>query len=266
MAGLTLYDGTTSVCAIKARLTLEEKGVAYESHNIDLRRGDQFSPDYLKLNPGAVVPTLVHDGRVITESSIIQFYVEDMFPDPTLLPANPYDRARLRHWMKRIDDPVHPSCGILTHAIAFRKDYLARTPDEREARFAATPDPARRARQRSVYEQGLDSPIVIDAVRHFAKLLGDMDEALATGPWLAGETYTLADAAATPYANRLAMLELLALFADKHPRVADWFDRIHARPSFDAAITRYFTEDDAERCAPHDKEAPGKVLAILEAA
>jgi glutathione S-transferase len=61
---LKLYDGTTSVCAIKVRLVLFEKAIPFESRNIDLRAGDQFDPAYLKLNPNAVVPTLVDgDGR-----------------------------------------------------------------------------------------------------------------------------------------------------------------------------------------------------------
>ena len=263
---LTLYDHTTSVCAIKVRLTLEEKGLDYESRNVDLRRGEQFDPAYLKLNPGAVVPTLVHDDRVITESSIIQCYVEDAFPEPTLLPSDPYDRARLRHWMKRVDDPIHPAGGILTHAISFRKDHLARTPEQREARFASIPDPARRARQRSVYEEGLDSPIVIDAVRNFDTLLGDMEAALSDASWLAGDIYTLADAAVTPYANRLHMLDLLPIWETKYKRVADWFARVRERPSFDASITRYFNDDDADRFRPHDPDAAEKVQRILAAA
>ena len=63
---LTLYHGRTSVCSIKARLALAEKGVAFESRLMTLR-GDQFDPGYMKLNPNAVVPTLVHDGRVVIE-------------------------------------------------------------------------------------------------------------------------------------------------------------------------------------------------------
>ena len=62
---LTLYDGTTSVCAIKVRLALHEKGIAFDSHNIDLRAGEQFDPDTPKLNPNAVVPTLVDSDDVV---------------------------------------------------------------------------------------------------------------------------------------------------------------------------------------------------------
>jgi glutathione S-transferase len=94
----------------------------------------------------------------------------------------------------------------------------------------------------------------------------DMESALAEAPFLAGEAYSLADAAATPYVNRLDMLGLWPCWADGHPRVSDWFARIRERPSFEAAITRHFTDKDAAMFARRDDEAPRKVRQILEAA
>ena len=138
-----LYEHSTSVCVIKVRLTLLEKGIDYEGRFVDLRRGDQFDPAYRKVHPGAVVPALIHDGQTILESSVIQYYLEDAFPEPSLMPADPVARYRVRLLMKTIDDPVHPATGLLTHAIAFRKDY--RTPEAIEARMARIPDPRRRA-------------------------------------------------------------------------------------------------------------------------
>jgi glutathione S-transferase len=76
---LTLYHGRTSVCSIKARLALIEKSVPWDGKLLTLR-GDQFEPDYLRLNPNAVVPTLVHDGKVIIESTVIMHYVDEAFP------------------------------------------------------------------------------------------------------------------------------------------------------------------------------------------
>ena len=75
---LTLYHGRTSVCSVKARLALAEKGVDFDSKLLTLR-GDQFDPAYMKLNPNAVVPTLVHDGRVIIESTVIMHYIDEAF-------------------------------------------------------------------------------------------------------------------------------------------------------------------------------------------
>lgn len=262
----TLYDGTVSVCAIKVRLVLAEKGLDYESRTLDLRKGEHLLDGYLKLNPNGVVPTLVHDGEVIIESSVIMQYLEDLQPDPALLPPGAIDRARLRLWLKRIDDPVHPACGVLTHATAFRAYFLALTPAQQEARMAKLPDPGRRARQRAVYKDGLDAAIVVDAAKTFDKMIGDMEAALARSPWLAGDTYTLADAAATPYVARLEMLGLLEIWTGSHPRLDDWYARIRARPSFDAAVTDYFTAADAGHFAGVDTGAADRLRKILAAA
>jgi len=91
---LKLYHGRTSVCSVKARLALAEKGVEWESQLLTLQ-GDQFDPIYVKLNPGAVVPTLVHDGRSIIESTVIMHYVDDAFPGPSLMPEDAASRAKV---------------------------------------------------------------------------------------------------------------------------------------------------------------------------
>ncbi len=81
---LTLYHGRTSVCSIKARLALAEKAVVWDGRLLTLR-GDQFDPDYMRLNPNAVVPTLVHDGKVIIESTA---------PPPRRVASKPSPQSR----------------------------------------------------------------------------------------------------------------------------------------------------------------------------
>ena len=93
---LELYHHGSSTCAAKVRFTLMEKGIEYRSHYVDLLKGENFNPAYLKLNPLAVVPTIVHDGVVLTESTVICEYLEDAFPTPALRPVSPMDRARMR--------------------------------------------------------------------------------------------------------------------------------------------------------------------------
>ena len=68
---LTLYHSTESTCAQKVRIVMAEKQLTWSEIILNLRKGDQFSPEYLKLNPKAVVPTLIHDDRVISESTVI---------------------------------------------------------------------------------------------------------------------------------------------------------------------------------------------------
>lgn len=262
---LKLYDGTTSVCAIKVRLALFEKSIPFESHNIDLRAGDQFDPDYLKLNPNAVVPTLDDGGTIVTESSVIMAYLEDRFADtPPLLPADAFDRARMRLWMKRVDDVVHPSIGTLTHATVYRPGFLALDEEGRSARLAKIPDANRRERFTAVYKDGLDAPIVINSVKALNKLVLDMQETLDSADFLAGPAYSLADAAVTPYANRLFDLGLLGLWANEAPRVFNWFSDIRERANFVPAITAYMTDADRAAYTAMEPDTPMRVKEILE--
>ena len=165
---LTLYHGRTSVCSIKARLALAEKGVAFESRLMTLR-GDQFEPGYMKLNPNAVVPTLVHDGRVVIESTVIMHYVDEAFGGAALMPSDPLARAQARMTEKLMDEHVHVSCMTITFATANRASLAKLAPREMEEELAKAPDPARSEIKRQVVTYGLDAAPVAQALRQQEK-------------------------------------------------------------------------------------------------
>jgi glutathione S-transferase len=260
---LTLYHGRTSVCSIKARLALVEKGVDFESRLMTLR-GDQFDPGYMKLNPNAVVPTLVHDDRVIIESTVIMHYVDEGFPGASLMPADPFARTKVRMTMKLMDEYVHLACTTLTFATANRAALMRLTPQELEAQLAKSPSVKRAEIKRQVVTQGLDAPVVVDALQQQEKLLNSIELAVADGPYLAGPDWSLADAAATPYVWRLDKLKLARLW-DRRPGVAGWYDRIRTRPSFQAAVENWLSPADIERYGSAPDPWP-KVREILSAA
>ncbi len=262
---LLLYHGSTSVCSIKARVALAEKGLKWESELLDLMRGDQHRPEYAKLNPNRVVPTLVHDGKIVLESTLIIEYLDEAFPAPPLMPADPYRRAVARLWMKKIDDYLHAACSTVTFATANRKALLQLSPEELEARFQRMPDPAYRERQRLGVAHGLDAPHVALAVRQHDKYLGEMEAALRDSLYLAGDAYSLADAAATPYVNRAEMIGMDALWVGQRPRVAAWLARVRERPSFERAITRWMSDADRDRFDVPREETARKVREILAA-
>ena len=133
---LELYHGTTSVCAQKARLTLAENGLEWESHLMALN-GDQLDPPYLKLNPNGVVPTLVHDGNVIVESTVIMHYLDDTFPDPPLMPRHPLDCTRAHLFKKLMDEYIHPACIVFTFATGRRHLLNQTTGNGRQERSVA---------------------------------------------------------------------------------------------------------------------------------
>ncbi|MDB5643704.1 MAG: glutathione S-transferase 2 [Hyphomicrobiales bacterium] len=232
---LVLYHGGTSTASAKVRLALAEKGLAFESRLLDLRRFEQKSADYLALNPAGVVPTLVHDGAAIGESSIILEYVDETWPQPQLMPTDPAGRARLRLWLRRVDD-LHEACSILSSSVklaALRDDAGAV-----EMLLARTPDPDKRARQQRLIEQGFDAPEVAAAIDAYRTFCGDAEDALARSAFLSGAAIGLADCAALPYLHRAAVLGMDALWAQT-PALSGWIERMMAQPSFDIAIAKW---------------------------
>jgi glutathione S-transferase len=100
---LELYNFAESTCSQKVRLCLAEKCLDFIDHRVDYSIREQLSAAYLKLNPNGVVPTLLHGGEPIIESSVIVEYLDEVFPDPPLSPEGPVGRAKMRAWLRYID-------------------------------------------------------------------------------------------------------------------------------------------------------------------
>ena len=157
---IQLYQSMQSVCSGKVRLVLEEKGAAYEEIDINLQKGEQFDPKYKKLNPKAVVPTIIHNDKVIRESTLIMEYLHVVFSDPPLMPSDPYLKFRARLFPKMMDEETHVAVNLITYAVATRHVRAANyTKEELEAHFAQTSDPERARRQRLVHEEGTAAPV-----------------------------------------------------------------------------------------------------------
>lgn len=240
---LELYHNINSVCAQKVRLALAEKGLDYKEHLLTLA-GDQFDPAYMRLNPNAVVPTLIHDDDVIIESSVILYYIDEAFPLPPLMPKTPRDRAKVRLYNKLIDEYVHNSCTILSFATALGARLLRMSPEAREAELSKSPSKKRSEYKRDVVVHGLDSHFAIEALEHHEKMLGWMEEGLASGSYLAGDAYSLADIAVIPYILRLELLGLSGIW-ERRPGVAGWWERMRRRKSTEQAILQRMTDADA---------------------
>ena len=263
---LELYHHGSSVCAAKVRMVLAEKGLEWKGHYLDILVGDQFDPEYLKLNPKGVVPTLIDDGEVIRESTLICEYLDEKFPDVPLRPTSPAGKVRMRYWTKFLDEYLHSMCGVLTFTSSHRHTINRLGPEGVEAFLAKTPDPEWGRRKREWLELGFKGPEVVKAVKTYDKLLKDMDAALEKNDWLAGNSFSLADIAIVPYVNRLDMLTMLAPWPPNRPRVMDWFERLKARPSFHPAIDEYLPESLASDFRTNGAKSWPEVEAVLNAA
>ena len=240
---LELYHHGSSACAARVRLALAEKGVTVDSyHYVDILRGEQFTADYLAINSKGVVPSLVHDGKILNESTLICEYVDEAFAGPALQPEEPYARYEMRTWTKAVDELLHPACAEVTYVSCHRHIVNQLAPAEREAFLNNTPERsvkgAWRQRKRELIELGFDAPGVDVYFRLYNDYLSRMESTLEQGAWLVGDSLTLADIAMAPYVNRMDMLGMAGLWAQgRRPRVAEWFARMRARPSFAPSLT-----------------------------
>ena len=211
---LVLYHSGLTTCSKQVRHCLREKGLAYESRYVNLLRFEHLSPDYLKLNPNGVVPTLGHDGHVVINSACINEYIDEVFPEPRLSPADPKGRARMRLWTWTADD-AHLQGARLT----------------RNRMLKAMPVPARREHWQQQTRGGHTDAEMKTAMAHMRFVAGRMELDLGQGPWLAGATFSLADISMASLIHRC-----LELFPDifpraVHPRLNDWYERLMARPA-----------------------------------
>jgi glutathione S-transferase len=257
---LELYDNTNSVCAQKVRIALIEKGLDYQEHAMTLR-GDQFDPEYLKLNPNGVVPTLVWEGHPVIESSIILYFIEETFPEPPLMPLAPLARAQVRMYNKLIDEYVHTSCMVMTFATAFRAGLA----QAQQALAHKAPNKKRAEIKQDVITHGLESKHVNDAIQQHRKLITWMGGSLEKHSYLAGDDFSLADIAVIPYMVRLDLLRLSAMW-NEVPQVSDWFDRVSNRPSVRSALLDRMTENDKKPFISFQPDPWPKVQQLLNAA
>jgi glutathione S-transferase len=240
---IELYHAGISTCSQKVRLVLAEKGLDFVSHELDLIAGQQHDADYVKLNPKHVVPTLIHEGRVLIESSLIIRYLDEAYSEPPLRPRDPAGRYAVDLWIKRVDEELHPAAPVITFAIGPRNVLLRQPEEVREANLAAIPDPARRAVRRSVLENGVKAPEFAGAIRIFVKVIDQMEANLADRSWLSGEHFGLADVSLVPYVLRLESLAMDSLLdATVRPRIADWLSRLRARPSYATAVEAWLAQ------------------------
>lgn len=229
---LELYHSGLTTCSKKSRLCLKEKGLPYKSHFISLNKFEHHDPAYLKLNPNGLVPTLVHNGTAIIESGVINEYVDEVFPANPLRPSDPVARARMRVFCKMADEYGLPATRIPTWTRTKAAQLKEMSAADFDKVVAETPLIDHRLKLQALKGEGFTKKEFDEAFGKMDYVFDRCETALADGPWLAGDMYTLADIAILPYvfAFREVRPELMA----SHPRTADWFARIMARPAVKA--------------------------------
>jgi glutathione S-transferase len=226
---LALYNWATSTCSQKVRFVLAEKGLEWEDRRLDSSRSENLSDWYLKLNENGVVPTLKHGSKIIIDSSVITEYLDEVFPVVRLSPADAYTRARMRAWRQFIDEVPTAAIRVPSYNRYIRHKWKAMPQEQFDALVEKRT--VRKHFYRNMGRDGSDSEVERQSIERLGETVARMERALAPGPWMVGEQFTLADIALIPTIVRMSDIGLAELWADR-PRVADWLERVEARPAF----------------------------------
>jgi glutathione S-transferase len=247
METVVQYGFPGSLCSQKVRLTLAEKGVAYEDRFVDIElRLTNYEPWYLRLNPKGVVPTLVHGERVVTDSARILEYVDGAFEGPKLTPEHAGERERMAYWMgeqdrARMRELSYASFKGMLGLVLRRVSMPLRVRKLRTLREAnpglAELYDAKIEDVRGWRAQIRDEAEIAQIRRELEAVLRRAEEQLGKTRHLAGDAYSLADVAWTCVLARLKMLGLApSLWSDgRLPRVEAYYGELRGRPSFAAA-------------------------------
>ena len=232
---LELYHAPMSTCSQKVRICLAEKGLDWIDRRLNLAKNEHLTPGYLALNPNGVVPTLVHDGRPIVDSSVICEYLDEVFPEPRLSPNDAMGRARMRAWMRYLEEVPTAAVRVPSFNMALRTrfeglDEAAFRTQEADVR------PIRKHFYRRMGTKGFSAEDFRNSLEQIAKTCERVHRALAAGPWLLGELYSIADIVLAPSIDRMADLGFAHLWDKDYPRVAEWHARLKARPAFQMAF------------------------------
>ncbi|MBL8772633.1 MAG: glutathione S-transferase family protein [Phenylobacterium sp.] len=182
---------------------MAEKGIDLPRIEVDLRGGENRQDAYLKVNPAGQTPALEMDGGgLLSEITAICEYLEEKHPSPPLIGTTPEERAETRMWTRRVDLNI---CEPMTNGFRYGEGLAMF-----QSRIRCLPEAS----------PGLKA-VAQDGLRWL--------EANMKGPWIAGDRFTLADIQLFAFMDFGAMVGQPVDTNNK--RVADWFERVKARPS-----------------------------------
>jgi glutathione S-transferase len=206
---ITLYDCATAPSPRRARILLAEKGVAYETIQVDLRSGEHLGEAYRRINPQCTVPALrTEEGLVLTDNAGITAYLEARFPEPPLLGTTPAEKAEIASWNWRIEFE-----GLLAIAEAMRNSApaMANRALTGPVNYAQIPELARRGLAR---------------VEQFFVTL---NERLAGRDYVAADRFSVADITAVVAVDFARVVKVK--IGEQHPQLRRWRAAMAERPS-----------------------------------
>ncbi len=248
---LTLYSFGPGANSLKPMLALYEKGLAFTHRFLDPARFEQHEDWFKRINPRGQVPALEHDGRIITESTVICEYLEDAFPGVNpLRPSDPYETAQMRIWTKWVDEYFCWCVSTLGWERMIGPFARSLSAEDFEERIRHIPLPEQQAKWRNA-RQGFPKEVLAEEMRKVHASIARLEARLAQSPWLACERYTLADICNFAIANGMERHFADVVNERDSPHVIDWIRRINERP----AAREMFARSQREKLEPVSRQA-----------
>ncbi len=240
--GLHLFHFKGSTCSQKTRIFLRLKGIDWTSHHLNLIKKEHQTPWYMGINPRGLVPTLVHNGKVIIESNDIIEYLEAEFPTPVLIPK---EKAFEIISMLKAEDDLHLDIRALTMRFVFPA-FLTKRPEKQMKAYEGLGSGTVRGvidshKQdevnfwRDMAKHGkITDQQSSEAFREFKAKLTELNTLLEHQDYMVGQSISVADIAWYIYARRL--LTASYPLHSYHPSVGRWFDKLDSNPVFHEEI------------------------------
>ena len=243
---LTLYCFGPGANSLKPLLTLYEKGLEFTRRQLNPAVFEHHEDWFKQINPNGQVPALDHDGKVITESTVICEYLEDVFPEANpLRPADPYLAAQMRIWTKWVDEYFCWCVSTIGWQRMIGRMVQKYSDEEFEAYVARIPIYEQQVKWRRA-RYGFPQDLIDEEMRKIGVSVQKLEARLAESPWLAGPDYTLADICNFAIANGLQHMFAELVNAQDTPHLLDWLGRINDRP----AVKTMFAETPSEFARP----------------
>jgi len=247
---LELYHWEPNAECAKVMLCLMEKGVDFESRYVDILELEQYSKDFLAVNPAGQVPVLVHDGKVLTDSTLITEYIEEAFPEPVLAPRDGRGWYETLCWGKYVEYNLDTSVSTLGWHYVMPPLMQQRDQKKLQATVEQIPVPERQSAWKAALEYAYPDDQLENSRRKIGLAVNRLEETLAGSDWLLGDAFSIIDIDAFSLVCTLPRL-LPDMVNDKAtPGITAWLQRINDRPAIKETLAMRRMKEDVYAPGP----------------
>ena len=237
LKGLHLYHAGISNCAMRVRMTLEEKGLPWVSHHIDITKKENLTEEYFSIHPKGLVPALVEDGVVIVESDDIIDHLDKTYPNPPLRPSDEKELETMYYWL-HLAPEIHVKAVKTFIYIKRMQGKMSKSKEESELYQKLQKDPELLEFHGKVSSGAFTDADLAKAEGILQGHFSAADKRLSKSKYLIGDQFTLADIAWSPL--YFTLKEMTDLDLNDYNHLCRWAADLEERPSYKKAILEWW--------------------------